>query len=156
MASVVSRRFDATPAEVWRILADGWLYGLWVVGASRIRDVSESWPETGACIHHSVGSWPLVLDDTTHVVESEPAASMVLQARAWPSGEASVRMTLTPDEQGTVVTMEEDAAHGPALLIPGPVRRAALEWRNRESLRRLSYLVEHRVPPGPGSEIHVA
>jgi hypothetical protein len=29
-------------------------------------------------------------------------------------------------------------------VIPGVVRRAVLDWRNSESLKRLGYLVEHR------------
>ena len=44
--------------------------------------------------------------------------------------------------------MTEDASHGPALLIPGVVRRTALDWRNTESLKRLSYLVENRARSG--------
>jgi len=28
-----TRRIKATPEQVWDVLADGWLYPLWVVGA---------------------------------------------------------------------------------------------------------------------------
>ena len=37
--STRSRSIKATPAQVWSVLADGWLYPLFVVGASRMRDV---------------------------------------------------------------------------------------------------------------------
>jgi hypothetical protein len=144
MTSIVSTTVKGTPEDVWSVLADGWLYGLWVVGASRIRQVDENWPETGARIHHSVGSWPFVIDDTTHVVTCEPERKLALQAKAWPSGEATVEITMEAADHGTLVTIVEDASHGPALLIPGFVRRAALGWRNTESLTRLGYLVEHR------------
>ena len=43
-----TRVVAATPDQVWRVLADGWLYPLWVVGATRMRDVDEHWPAVGA------------------------------------------------------------------------------------------------------------
>src|ERR1043165_7866722 len=62
--STNKRLVDATPDQVWSVLADGWLYPLWVVGASRMREVDDEWPEPGARLHHSVGTWPLLIDDT--------------------------------------------------------------------------------------------
>jgi hypothetical protein len=144
MTSTTSTTIQGSPADVWSVLSDGWLYGLWVVGASRIRAVDDSWPEPGSRIHHSVGSWPFVIDDTTQVVSCEHERDLALQARAWPSGEAAVHITIEQADGATVVTMIEDASHGPALLVPGVLRRAALDWRNAESLKRLTYLVEHR------------
>ena len=47
-----NRLVDATPAEVWDVLADGWLYPVWVVGASRMREVTKDWPAVGAKLHH--------------------------------------------------------------------------------------------------------
>ena len=35
------RRIGTTPERVWDVLADGWLYPLWVVGASRMREVDD-------------------------------------------------------------------------------------------------------------------
>ena len=58
---------QASPERVWEVLADGWTYPLWVVGASRMRAVDENWPEVGARLHHSVGTWPVLLDDYTEV-----------------------------------------------------------------------------------------
>ena len=45
--STRSRTIKATPERVWSVLADGWLYPLFVVGASRMRDVDEGWPAVG-------------------------------------------------------------------------------------------------------------
>ena len=50
------RVLAATPDQVWEILSDGWLYPLWVVGASRMREVDDHWPDVGARLHHSVGT----------------------------------------------------------------------------------------------------
>jgi uncharacterized protein YndB with AHSA1/START domain len=140
----VQTTIDAPPDAVWRVLADGWLYPLWVVGASRIREVDDTWPATGSKIHHSVGLWPAVLDDDTEVTACVPGSLMSLRARAWPGGSADVTVRLEADGARTRVVLAEDVAHGPAALIPRPVRSPALAWRNRECLRRLSWLAERR------------
>ncbi len=143
--AVVSRIIKAPPDAVWSVLADGWLYATWVVGASRIRDVDLSWPQVGSRIHHSVGLWPALLDDTTHVLNCREGAELLLKARAWPAGEAHVRITLTAERANhTTVRMAEDATGGPGRLVPRPIRQALIGPRNVETLRRLSLLAEGR------------
>jgi carbon monoxide dehydrogenase subunit G len=128
--STTTRSVSATPEQVWEVLADGWLYPLFVVGASRMRDVDESWPAVGAKLHHSVGTWPLLIDDTTEVVEVEEGRRVLLLARGWPAGQAHVDISLQPDGDTTVVTIVEDATAGPGLLMPKPLRDVQLHWRN--------------------------
>lgn len=142
--STNSRTLAATPEKVWSVLADGWLYPLWVVGASRMREVDDHWPEKGARLYHSVGSWPALLDDNTEVLEVQPLSMIKLRARTWPAGSANVTIRLHPVGTDTEVTIEEDAVHGPALLVPKPVRDVGLKWRNVETLRRLAYIAERR------------
>lgn len=144
MATVVNRRTRATPGEVYAVLADGWVYASWVVGASRIRDVGTDWPAPGSTIDHSFGVWPLLLDDSTQVLENEPDRRMLLQARGWPAGEATVDVLLEADDEGTLVTLVEDATKGPGTLVPQPLRRMVLLPRNVESLRRLCLIAEGR------------
>ena len=135
---------SATPDEVWAVLADGWLYPLWVVGATRMRAVDATWPATGSVLHHSVGAWPLVLDDTTSVTACETRRRLELRARAWPSGEAAVTIELEAVGARTRVRIMEDAVSGPGRLVPAPLRHLPLAWRNVETLRRLAYLAERR------------
>lgn len=136
-------RVSVPPSDVFAVLSNGWLYPGWVVGASRMRQVDESWPEVGSKLYHSVGNWPLLLDDTTSVHECVPDRRLVLRARAWPGGEATVIVELEPDgDSGTRVSISEDVVEGPAKMIIGPVRRVLLRFRNRESLRRLRFLAE--------------
>jgi uncharacterized protein YndB with AHSA1/START domain len=139
----VERHVAASPESIWAVLADGWLYPLWVVGASSIRGVDDSWPAAGARIHHSVGAWPLLVHDTTTVLESEPARRITLRAGLWPAGEADVRLTLEPDGDGTRLVMEEQVASGPMSLLPKPVYGPLLKARNVESTRRLANLATH-------------
>lgn len=142
--STNTRIIHATPDQVWAVLADGWLYPLWVVGASRMREVEETWPAVGSRIHHSVGSWPLLIDDHSEVVDAQPGTLLSLRAKAWPTGEAAVVLHLRPSGADTEVVIEEQAVAGPAVLVPRPLRNALLRWRNVESLRRLAYVVERR------------
>jgi polyketide cyclase/dehydrase/lipid transport protein len=142
--SAVEISVEATPSSVWRVLADGWLYPLWVVGASRVREVDETWPDTGSKIHHSVGLWPAVVDDDTEVTSCVSGSLLSLRARAWPGGSADVTIQVTAEGAGARIRMEEDVANGPARLAPRFLRTPALQWRNRESLRRLAWLSERR------------
>ena len=142
--SVNTRIVDATPDEVWKVLADGWLYPLWVVGATRMRDVDENWPEQGSRIHHSVGVWPLLINDHTEVLDVVPGRSITLRARAWPVGEAKVDIRLSDVGVRTEVVIEEDATAGPGVLVPEPFKGLTLKWRNVETLRRLAFIAEGR------------
>jgi uncharacterized protein YndB with AHSA1/START domain len=144
MTSHNVRQTDVPPSAVWAVLSDGWLYPVWVVGAARMREVEESWPATGARIHHSVGIWPLLIDDHTEVLESVPEQLLRLQVRGWPAGEGEVLIRLTPTGGGTEVSIEEDATSGPGVLVPPPLRTATLHWRNTETLRRLCLIAERR------------
>ncbi|MFC4785269.1 SRPBCC family protein [Nocardioides sp. MAHUQ-72] len=139
-----TRTISAAPDRVWAVLADGWLYPLWVVGATRMREVDDAWPAVGAKLHHSVGVWPMVLDDNTEVLECEPGRRLKLRARGWPPGEADVELTLHEVPGGTEVEMVEDITAGPARIVPKPVRTPMITWRNSESLRRLAFLAERR------------
>lgn len=142
--STTSRPVAATPEQVWEVLSDGWLYPLFVVGASRMRAVDDTWPAAGSRLHHSVGTWPLLIDDNTEVLEVDEGKRLLLLARAWPAGQAHVDISLQPNGDTTVVTMTEDATAGPGLLVPKPLRDAQLHLRNVEALRRLAFVVEGR------------
>ena len=138
----VRRDVNAPASAVWAVLADGWLYPTWVVGASRMRAVDAAWPGVGAQLHHSVGVWPLLINDTTTVLASVPKRELVLRARGWPLGEADVRLTLTEHGGSCEVEMAEDAVSGPGKVVPGPARQAAIAPVTPSRLRRLAYLAE--------------
>jgi uncharacterized protein YndB with AHSA1/START domain len=146
--AVVRRRIDATPAQVWDVLADGWVYPSWVVGASRMRDVDADWPAPGSKLHHSVGLWPFLINDRTEVLESEPESRLRLRAHGWPAGAAEVLIELEASGAATEVTIREDAVAGVATLVPGPLRQVTMVPRNREAMRRLAFLAERRVDRG--------
>ncbi|MBV9831292.1 MAG: SRPBCC family protein [Marmoricola sp.] len=142
--SSVERVMHASPETVWEVLSDGWLYPLWVVGATRMRDVDRTWPGEGAQLHHSVGTWPVVIDDDTTVLESRPRELLRLEAKAWPGGSAHVALHLEAHPEGTLVRIEEDVIKGPGKLMPAVLRLPVLTWRNTETMRRLAYIVERR------------
>ena len=132
----------ASAERVFAELADGWAYVGWVVGAAHIRDVDASWPEVGSKIYHKVGVWPFEVSDYTESLECEPDRRLLLRARGWPLGEASVRIEMVDVADGCDITIREKPVAGPARLLPTPVADPLLEVRNRECLRRLAYLAE--------------
>lgn len=138
--STVSQLFNTPAADVWRVIADGWLYSGWVVGASRIRAVDDHWPQAGAKLHHSVGAWPLVINDSTKVTSVDHGRSLELVARGWPMGEAIVVITVEDRGSSCLVTIVEDAIRGPGKLMPKVVRDAIISFRNRETLKRLELM----------------
>jgi Polyketide cyclase / dehydrase and lipid transport len=135
---------NCTPEDVFAVLEDGWLYGMWVVGAARIRDVDSDWPEAGSRIHHSVGAWPVLLSDETESERLDAPHLLQLRVKAWPGGEGRVILRCNPLSVGrTEVVIEEYAVSGPAKLIPKPAQDVMLNARNKEALRRLAHLAEH-------------
>ena len=138
------RVLQCTPEDVFDVLADLWLYPSWVVGASRMREVDETWPMAGAELHHSFGVWPALLDDKTIVEEFARPHTMVMKARGWPIGEARVSIQVKPRGDACVVRIQEEAVAGPGRFIPAPLMDIALHWRNDETLHRLAYLAEGR------------
>jgi uncharacterized protein YndB with AHSA1/START domain len=133
------------PAAVWAVLGDGWLYPLWVVGATHMRDVDDAWPAVGARLHHSVGPWPLQLSDATVVLASEPGRRLVLEARAWPAGTARVEITIESAPAGSRIRLAEEAASGIGWFVPSLVQAPFVLTRNREALARLADIAERRV-----------
>lgn len=141
----VTATMHVPPDRVFAVLADGWSYAGWVVGATHVRDVDEGWPAKGTRIHHSVGMWPLVLNDVSTVTDVEPGRMLEMEAKAWPFGTAKVRLELTETEPGrTTVRMSEQAHRGPGTVLPKAVQRVLLVPRNRESLARLAHLAAGR------------
>ncbi|WP_329000028.1 SRPBCC family protein [Kribbella sp. NBC_00709] len=137
---------NADVADVFAVLTDGWSYGAWVVGASRVRDVDAHWPEPGGKIRHSVGAWPVLINDTTSVLEYEPLSRLRLRVRVWPAGDGEVEFRATTVEAGCRLVMYERATSGPVSLLPALVQDLFLGARNAETLRRLALLAEHRGP----------
>lgn len=134
----------APPEQVWACLADGWGYAGWVVGTVKIRAVDDAWPAKGAKLHHAVGLWPITLQDETEVLVCEPGRRLLLQARGWPVGEATVELLLRPTGSGTTLEMTEEPTSGPGAWVNNPVLDAVGAARLRETLDRLRRLIEGR------------
>ncbi|MEQ7126538.1 SRPBCC family protein [Actinopolymorpha sp. B11F2] len=143
----VNRTVSLSPERVFAVLADGWSYASWVVGASHIRKVDPDWPAVGSQIHHNVGPWPLVIQDATEVLAMEVNSLLEVHARIWPVGAARVRVRLDPrNSGGCEITMGEEIAEGPFRSLPKAAQATLFRPRNNESLNRLVDLAEGRGP----------
>ncbi len=138
------RRIPAPSRAVWAALCDGWTYSSWVVGTIRIRRVDADWPAVGSRLDHTVGMWPIMLQDHTQVLENDPGRRLVLQARGWPAGEARVELDLSDEGGETTVSMQEDPTSGPGAWISNPLVDRIGKLRLDETLHRLALLVEGR------------
>jgi hypothetical protein len=71
--STTSRPVSATPEQVWSVLADGWLYPLFVVGAARMEEhrrlllLARGWPAGQA--HVEISLRPSGTDTVVTIVE---------------------------------------------------------------------------------------
>ena len=142
--SITTKVMACDASDVFAVLRDGWLYPSWVVGASRVRNVDANWPDVGSRLEHSVGVWPALVSDHTRVEAVQTDQLLQLMARAWPAGQARVRIELAPHTDGVLVQIHEDAVAGPGALLPKALRSPILDWRNTETLRRLAFIAEHR------------
>ncbi|HYO02184.1 MAG TPA: SRPBCC family protein [Mycobacterium sp.] len=140
----VTRDTTASRKQVWDQIADGWTYSQWVVGNSRMRAVDANWPAPGSTIHHSVGVWPLLLNDETVVEDCTPQAELVLIAKGRPFGAARITLRLSDIDTGCRIEMSEIPVGGPLKWLPARAALASAWPRNRECTRRLAALAERR------------
>jgi hypothetical protein len=140
--STTVRQMNCSPEDVFAVLEDGWVWPTWVVGVSRMREVDDAWPRVGSKIQHSVGVWPVLINDEATVLEYDPPRRLVTQPAGWPIGEARVRIDVKPRGTGCVVRITETAEKGPGSWRPQPLLDIPLAWRNTEVLRRLAYIAE--------------
>ena len=141
---IVRRDTTATRAQVWDQLADGWTYSQWVVGNSRMRAVDADWPAPGSTIHHSIGIWPLLINDETVVDTCIPRSELVLLAKGRPFGAARITLRLKDIDNGCRIEMSEVPVGGPLKWLPEHAALASAWPRNRECTRRLAALAERR------------
>jgi hypothetical protein len=143
----VKRTTTASRERVWEVIADGWTYSQWVVGNSRMRAVDPEWPQPGSTIRHSVGVWPLLLDDSTVSVECIPQEKLVMIANGRPFGKARITLVLSDVEGGGCrIEMAEVPVTPPLNWLPKRAALAAAFPRNRECTWRLAALAERKLP----------
>ncbi len=140
----VKRDTTATRRQVWDVVADGWTYSQWVVGNSRMRAVEPTWPAAGSKIHHTIGIWPVVINDETVVESCTPEEELILLAKTRPFGQARITLRLHDVGDGCRIEMAEVPVGGPLNLIPRRLAGAAGFPRNRECTWRLAALAERR------------
>jgi Polyketide cyclase / dehydrase and lipid transport len=136
----VVQHVPAPPEQVFAVLADGWSYAGWVVGAAHIREVDDGFPAPGTRVHHSLGAWPAQVEGTTSVTLVRSPCELELDAGLWPLGEAHIRFELTSDGDGTLVKMHEQVTKGPMAVLPEAAQSLFVAPRNRETLKRLAAL----------------
>jgi hypothetical protein len=143
----VTRDSTASREQLWNVIADGWTYSQWVVGNTRMRAVAANWPAPGSTIHHTLGVWPLTINDQTVVESCIPGRELVLHAKARPFGGARIVLRLFDTPTGSRIEMLEEPIGGLFKVMPRQVSLALVYPRNRECTERLVALAERRSKP---------
>ena len=119
-----TRIVHATPDQVWKVLADGWLYPLWVVGASRMREVDDDLARRSAagCTTRSA---PGRCCSTT--TPRSPTSAPVSRCRCGPGPGRWARPRCTCGCHRSAPTprsrIDEDAVSGPGTLVTAAAAR---------------------------------
>ena len=140
----VCREFDASAADLFRVVTDPETYPHWLIGTEEIRDVDDSWPAVGSRFRHRVGIGPLALPDHSEVLAIEDGELLRLRVMARPFIAAVVTFRVVGDDGRCVLTMEEEPARRIIGNVVRPILDPVIHLRNHRSLRRLDELVGAR------------
>lgn len=140
--SSTSRECNATPAQVWAILEDGYRYAEWVHGTKEIRAVDEGWPAVGTSLHFTAGIGPFTYEDKTTTRACAPQTELELEAHAWPAGTVRIGLRVSPTRHGSLITMDEHPLRGPARWLHNPLTAIGFRFRVSLILRDLARLAE--------------
>jgi uncharacterized protein YndB with AHSA1/START domain len=138
--SVSEKNFAVTVSELFDVLVEPETLPRWLIGARRIRSVSDDWPQPASYFEHVVGFGPVKTTDVTTVSNVDPPYRLELLVRARPFIEASVRFEITAIAGGCRLTMTETPVgiYRAISAIAQPLVRA----RNEGSLDRLESLLD--------------
>ncbi|MFE0631206.1 SRPBCC family protein [Streptomyces sp. NPDC058864] len=128
--------------EVWAVLADGRLYGDWVVGPSSSRHSAGDWPGVGSSIEYTVILGPVKLTGETIVRLCRPPRQLELEALSGWLGSARIAFELRPWGHDTLVIVDEHPLRGPGGALHNAALDALLQVRHRSMLGRLARVVE--------------
>ena len=142
----VTHQTPARPEQIWAVLADGWTYAAWVVGACG----SARWRAAG-----DAGQPHPPLGRDVAAAGQRRDRGRGLRARAADPAEgqgqghgaAIVEIRLHDEGDRTRIEMREDATAGLGKLLPHTVRQALIAPRNTETVTRLALLAERRTQP---------
>jgi hypothetical protein len=155
--AVRHRLIEASPQDVWAVLADGNRYAEWVVGTSGSRPVRGQWPRTDAAIRFQVQLGPLRLSNETIVRFCDEGNRLELEAHAGPLGTARIAIELRPWGEHCLVIVDEHPLNGPGGLLHNAGFEVVIQLRHRTMLARLARLCEtgsaersgHSTSPSP-------
>jgi uncharacterized protein YndB with AHSA1/START domain len=139
----VEARTTASPADVWRVLANPHSYSRWVKGTAAIAHADPSWPAVGSRLDHRFGPRPFRVRDHSVVLACAERRRLLLDASAFPLGRVRAELCLCADGSGTRVILRETACGGLVAWLPR-IGHAVQLRRNRRTLQSLIDCAEAR------------
>ena len=140
--TTTTRVIQVPPETVDAALSDPDTDPRWLVGAKRMLEVDDDFPQQGSGFVHEVGAGPVEVHDRTSVTGRVPGRELRMVVRARPLLVADVVFQLEPVESGTHVTMTETPRGAYRAL--GWLIEPLVRLRNERSMQRLARLLEGR------------
>lgn len=138
--ATTEQTFSIPTQELFDAVVNPDSYPHWLVGARKIRSVSEDWPSPKSYFDHTVGVGPIVIPDRTSVIAVQPPRMLELLVRARPAVEAVVRFDIEPSPSGCTLRMTETPV-GIYKMISA-VAQPLIRARNERSLEHLKAYLE--------------
>ncbi|MFE3945760.1 SRPBCC family protein [Streptomyces sp. NPDC059118] len=136
------RLIERSTEDVWAVLADGTLYGDWVVGTAESQPREGDWPQVGSSIAYAVRLGPWSASGSTVVRRCEPPGVLELEADSGWLGTARIAIEVRPWGDNALVIVDEHPLRGPAGMLHNTAADALIQLRHRSMLARLAHLVE--------------
>jgi uncharacterized protein YndB with AHSA1/START domain len=149
--AVRHRLIQASPQDVWAVLADGERYAEWVVGTSEATPDRGNWPELGSTIRYEVNLGPVTLTNETVVRRCEKGSALELEAKAGKLGTARIAIELRPWGSDTLVIVDEHPLRGPGGMVHNTGLELLIHLRHRAMLARLAKLCESEAGHASGT-----
>ncbi|MBQ1093906.1 SRPBCC family protein [Streptomyces sp. B93] len=136
------RLIEASPQQVWDVLAASDRYGEWVVGTAKSRPCRGNWPEVDAALTYEFRLGPATLTNETVVRRCEEGSALELEAIAGPLGTARIAIELRPWGEHCLVIVDEHPLRGTGGRLHNVAVEGLIQLRHRTMLARLAEICE--------------
>jgi hypothetical protein len=140
---------DASPRDIWSVLADASAYSRWVAGMREVYEIEGLWPRPGSRFRCTVNWHGFIVPSTTTSLAAVAPRHMAFSTQRRRFGIARIDIHVNPRDQGTEVELSETVMSPAPFKAVQPTLEPSVRKRNLEALRRLGRLSETTVKGGP-------
>jgi uncharacterized protein YndB with AHSA1/START domain len=136
---------EATPRDIWSVLANASAYPRWVVGMREAHETEGLWPRPGSHFRGTVDWHGFTVGTTATLLTVVAPRHLAFSTRRRPFGMAHVDIRLNALDEGTKVELTETVVSPSAFKAIELALEPGIRKRNLEALRRLAHVTEASV-----------